>query len=392
MAHILIYNINEPYIHQGGMERVTDTLIRLLQRLGHRVSLLCRYRNRQMADYQCPCQLYFLPDTKTAAAFFEQLLDRLNPNIVIDQEEGGIIGPHGFFRNRNQLKYRDIRYIAVLHSSAVSALRHYRHTKHKSLPNAFLSYLYHGPFLSLLKYRAERLKRRDYSLLLQNYDWIVTLSTSGISEFATFCPPQGKLCAIPNCSLYPTLAELPMKHRQILYVGRMDNSSKRVDRLLRIWARLESDFRDWELILLGNGVDLTSNRKLASALGLKRCRFLGCCDPSDFYRRADFICLTSNFEGFGMVLLEGMQHGCIPVAFDSYPAVRELIEADVNGLLIPPFREELYAQQMAGLMQDDTKRRHMQRQALLHTQRFSPERISAMWQALVSRAATSQIS
>jgi len=42
MATILIYNINEPYIHQGGMERVTDSLIRMLQQLGHRVSVLCR--------------------------------------------------------------------------------------------------------------------------------------------------------------------------------------------------------------------------------------------------------------------------------------------------------------------------------------------------------------
>ena len=88
MATILIYNINEPYIHQGGMERVTDSLIRMLQQLGHRVSVLCRYHNRMNAPYQCPCDIHYLPTNESSSSYYEQLLDTVRPDIVIDQEEG----------------------------------------------------------------------------------------------------------------------------------------------------------------------------------------------------------------------------------------------------------------------------------------------------------------
>lgn len=388
MAHILIYNINEPYVHQGGMERVTDTLIRQLLRLGHKVSLLCRYRNRAKALYDSPCPLYFLPGKETDAVFYNDLLEQLQPDIIIDQEEGGIIGPHGIFRRSGEVHRRRTSYIAVLHSSAVSAIRHYKHTKHRKIPNAFLSGLYHGVWLTLLRYRARLLKRRDYSQLLREYDCIVTLSEAAIGEFATLCPTEGRLHAIPNCSLYPRLNSVPTKHHRLLYVGRMDNTSKRVDRLLRIWARLQHRFPKWELILLGNGADLEVNQQLAAELQLERCRFHGCCEPTEFYRSADFICLTSNFEGFGMALLEGMQHGCIPVAFDSYPAVRDLIQPGINGLLVAPFQEDSYAQQLAELMQDSNRRRHMQQKALEHTLRFSPENIAAQWDKLINQLTT----
>ncbi len=392
MANILIYNINEPYIHQGGMERVTDSLIRLLQQRGHRVSVLCRYHNRMNAHYNSPCEIFYLPESGDSAAYYEQLLGVLKPAIIIDQEEGGIMGAHGFFHSRRQLQHGGALYIAVQHSSASSALRHYKQLRHKDIPNALLSMLYHGPILTLMQQRATLLKRRDYRQLVRNYDRIVTLSESAIRDFRELCPSGGRLTAIANCSHYTQPAQIPAKKKQLLFVGRMENFTKGVNRLIRIWAALEKEFTDWELHLLGDGPDLTQNRKLAERLLLERCFFHGCCDPEPFYRDASFICLTSGFEGFGMVLLEGMQYGCIPIAFDSYPAVHDLIEHRKNGILVRPFNEAAYVRALSHLMQRKLLRQKLHRAAWEKSFRFSPEIIGGQWQQLISDILTEQSS
>lgn len=392
MSNILIYSVNEPYIHQGGMERVTDSLIRLLLQRGHRVSVLCRYHNRMNADYACPCTLFYLPPNSDPGAYYEQLLEQLQPDIIIDQEEGGIMGAHGFFPSRARLKHRGAFYIAVLHSSALSALRNYKHLRNKSIPNALLSTLYHGPILTLMQQRATLLKRRDYRQLTMNYDRIVTLSESAIGDFRELCPIGGHITAIANCTHYRPPMTIPPKKKHLLFVGRMDNLSKGVDRLIRIMARLEEDFPDWELHLLGDGFDLPANRELADSLGLQNCRFHGCCDPEPFYRDASCICLTSSFEGFGMVLLEGMQYGCIPIAFDSYPAVHDLIEHHKNGLLVPAFDEKAYAQSLSALMRNAKLRQELGEAARKKSLEFSPEIIGQQWQQLISNLLTEHAS
>ena len=391
MSNILIYNINEPYVHQGGMERVTDSLIRLLQERGHRVSLLCRYRNRMNAPYSCPCDIYYLPKGGNFARYYDALLRQLQPDIVIDQEEGGIFGAHGIFPSRQKQQKRPV-YIAVQHSSAASALRHYTRFRHKYIPNALLSMLYNGLVLKLMQHRAILLKRRDFSQLVRNYDCIVTLSPSAIREFRELCPQQARLTAIANCTHYPQPTAIPGKKKQILYVGRMENQSKGVDRLIRIWARIEEDFPEWELHLLGEGQDLPGNMDLAEQLGLTRYRFHGCCDPEAFYRESAVICLTSTYEGFGMVLLEGMQYGCVPVAFDSYPAVHDLIEHRCNGLLVPAFDEKAYARSLSSLLRQPQLLQQLSKEAQLKASRFSPEQIGNQWQQLISELLNNQAS
>lgn len=391
MANILIYNVNEPYIHQGGMERVTDSLIRLLQQRGHRVSILCRYRNRLNAPYSCPCDIYYLPKDGDSARYYDELLRQLKPDIVIDQEEGGIFGAHGFFPFRRRAQQAPA-YIAVQHSSALSALRHYKSFRHKHIPNALLSMLYNGPFLSLMQRRALLLKRRDFSQLIRNYDCIVTLSPSAIREFRELCPRQACLTAIANCTHYPQQTEIPRKKQQLLFVGRMENQSKGVDRLIRIWARIEEDFPEWELHLLGDGPDLVPNMDLAEHLGLTRCRFHGCFDPESFYRESSVICLTSTYEGFGMVLLEGMQYGCVPIAFDSYPAVHDLIEHRSNGLLVPAFDEKAYARSLSSLLRQPILLQQLSSATQLKASRFSPEHIGNQWQQLITRLLNKQAS
>ena len=62
-----------------------------------------------------------------------------------------------------------------------------------------------------------------------------------------------KLIAIWNPLSFRTNKRNYHKEKQLLYVGRLDQPHKGVDRLLYIWNKIENDFSDWELIVLGDG-------------------------------------------------------------------------------------------------------------------------------------------
>ena len=53
--------------------------------------------------------------------------------------------------------------------------------------------------------------------------------------------------------------------------------------------------------------------------------------PYDYYKKASFICLTSNFEGWGMSLVEGMSYGCVPIVLNSFQATDAFIPCILIG-------------------------------------------------------------
>jgi hypothetical protein len=93
-----------------------------------------------------------------------------------------------------------------------------------------------------------------------------------------------------------------------------------------------------ELTLVGSGAMIEHYRALAASLGATNAHFVGGVSDEELgnrYRSHDVIALpsTTRAEAFGLVLLEGMARGCVPVASD-LPGVREV--ASRAGLVVPP--------------------------------------------------------
>src|SRR6266851_3954455 len=111
---------------------------------------------------------------------------------------------------------------------------------------------------------------------------------------------------------------------------------KRVDTLLRAFARLEMDV---ELRIVGVGPEKPHLEKLAAALGTHgRVRFLGQVPFNDLvaeYRNATVFALPTSQEGFGIVFLEAMASS-LPIIAGDAGAVPEVVEAGVSALLVKP--------------------------------------------------------
>jgi len=381
--NILLYNSSEPLPEQGGMERVTDLLAKGLVSVGYNVILLCKYKNRLGKIYDSPTAIVYMADTENQKAFFIETIEKYNIDCVIDQAEGEIVGRYGIFRNRDELKSK-VKLIAVQHSSARSILCNY-HTAYDRVFNhtliGMIKSLFYNKFYLNCKYlHSLYLVKCLYRDLNSNYDKIVVLSPAFIKDFCYFyCNANtNKLAAIPNFNTFDS-CQSTIADKRVLFVGRLKNNVKGVDKLLRIWATVEPLSKDWRLDIVGDGDDRCALEEMAKILGLQRVSFHGFQDPSVFYKRSSIFCMTSIYEGFGMVLTEAMQHGIVPIAFNSYVSASDIIDNGINGFLVKPFDEVEYAQKLMALMTDKSKLNQMSQNAIEKASVFSKENIIEKW-------------
>lgn len=83
--------------------------------------------------------------------------------------------------------------------------------------------------------------------------------------------------------------------------------------------------------------------------------------------------LTSEFEGFPLVLSEASSYGTIPVAYGSFPAVYDIIDNEKNGLIVlgnKGFDAAVMAEAVSMLMKDEQKRNEMSYAAYKYSKHF----------------------
>lgn len=175
------------------------------------------------------------------------------------------------------------------------------------------------------------------------------------------------------------------KDKMILFCGRFENWSKRIDRLLRIWSKVQHDLEDWKLVLVGSGPDEGMLRKMADGLDLERISFEGRkADVESYYRRASVVTLTSETEGWPLALTEAQAQGCIGIAFASTSGIKEILSPDGEcGFLVPPFDEDAFAGTLVRIASmSDEEMMKIRRNAVARRSKYRPELIASKWKIL----------
>jgi glycosyltransferase involved in cell wall biosynthesis len=162
---------------------------------------------------------------------------------------------------------------------------------------------------------------------------------------------------------------------------------KRPDSALRIWASLEAKFPEWELIFLGDGPDRVCVENLSNSLNLVHVKFKGFVDPLPFYRESSILCMTSDYEGFGLALAEAMQFGVVPIVFDNWSSLKDIIIHNETGLLIPQGDMAGYGENLELLMKDDHLRKRLSDNAKVFVRKFSIDEIGKKWLNLFNELA-----
>lgn len=126
---------------------------------------------------------------------------------------------------------------------------------------------------------------------------------------------------------------------RILFVGNLI-PRKRLHVLLAALARLPPD--EWQLTVVGSSdFDAKYARamyRLVAEQHLTQVRFVGALDDGPLekiFTESQLLVVPSDYEGFGIVYLEGMSFG-LPAIASTSGAAHEIIDDGENGFLVPP--------------------------------------------------------
>ena len=174
------------------------------------------------------------------------------------------------------------------------------------------------------------------------------------------------------------------KDRIVLMVARMDEQAKRIKRALQIWNRMPREILEdgWKLTIVGDGGDLPYYKQYVEKHNIKNVSFEGKQNPLPYYQRASIFMMTSSFEGWPMTLMEAMQNGCVPIVFDSFKAVYDIVESNKNGIIVANDDEDTYLKELERLMREDDYRKQLAKKALEDCKRFNKESVVNQWMAL----------
>lgn len=137
-------------------------------------------------------------------------------------------------------------------------------------------------------------------------------------------------------------------------VGRL-HPSKGYDTLLKSMPLVIKEFPSVKLIIIGDGIQRKYLEGLCFDLGIsEQVIFLGRKTPAEviyFLKNIDLFVLASNWEGFGLAVIEAM--ACAkPVVATNVGGVGEIIDAGETGFLVPPQDPQKLAENIIRLSRD----------------------------------------
>lgn len=376
---------------RGGIDQVTDVLSKALMNRGHQVYMISSCHpldNDPLEKYQL-----ILPHSSICSKenidFLTDFLSHYQIDVIINQSEKYALLELGAKAKGS------VPLVSVVHTDPlflVKGLRddwdYRRFLKKKwKFTLMFPYYLLRHAIRYYL--RAKELKTH-HSYFYKNSDAIVLLSERFKYSFLRIIGLDNspKLFAIPNpLTLEYAKTNVSAKEKTILFVARLDFSPKRLDRVLKVWNSIKNH-NGWQLLIAGHGTDTEFYQQLASKYQLADTKFLGRVAANDLYAKAQILCLSSTYEGFGLVLTEALQHCVIPIAFDSFESVHDIIENGKNGFLIKPFDLKTYKETLKELMINDNLRKNVQQSIQKDTEflnRFSIDHVVDCWEDLLTR-------
>ncbi|MFJ9817438.1 glycosyltransferase family 4 protein [Streptomyces sp. NPDC101151] len=199
--------------------------------------------------------------------------------------------------------------------------------------------------------------------------------------------PGVRVEALPNSVPDPVLPPADSRARIIVAAGRLV-PVKRYDLLIHAFAQVAAEHPDWQLRIYGAGEQRDGLRALIEQLGLSNNAFLmGPATPMEAeWVKGSIGVATSSFEPFGMTIVEAMRCGLPVVSTDCPYGPGEIIEAGVDGRLVPVGDRDRLGSALLDLVRDDELRRTMGQAAVKNARRFAPRTVVAHAERLLSEA------
>lgn len=247
------------------------------------------------------------------------------------------------------------------------------------------TFIYHGPYYSSFNKRYNLMSRVFDALFLQSYikwdtKFIVkssmameyllgkgikerNLCISGVGIDIEVLYTEHEQC---NENLYIQM-ETDSDKLKLLYVGRIEER-RNILFLVDVFKKIKDINNKARLYLVGTGEKKYLDEVIIHAKDIGVFEYITWQEKieqkylSRIYDLADFFLLTTEYEIFGMVLLEAMYFRNLVITTRNGGS-STLIESGVNGIIIDDFDEEVWSSIILELVSDNDRRIFMQNNA-----------------------------
>lgn len=230
--------------------------------------------------------------------------------------------------------------------------------------------------------RARRLARR---LDARYCEHIVVLTERDRNRWLEAARPRGSVACIPNPLPFAVPAQpAPRTTKTVLAVGRLVHA-KGFDVLLHAWAAVAQQAPDWKLMIVGEGEERPALEALRDQLGLHNSVTLPGVYPdvTKAYEQASIFCLSSRYEGFGLVLIEAMAYGLPIVSTDCDTGPRELLGGSHAAVLVPVDDQAALAAELLRVISRPQIAARLGAAARDKAGEYSLERVARQWDMLL---------
>lgn len=367
----IIYCIHSVY-NPGGMERVLlNKVTYLVKRLGWDISVVTT------DQHGCPP---FYPFPK------EVKMTDLGINYSEDNAKGTWSKISGYLKKRkiHRRKLTDLLMsekadiVVSLYPSESSFIPNIKDGSKKVLELHYCKFFRLQYGRSGLLGMIDRWRTRQDESLVRRFDKFVVLTNED----------RGYWGNIPNIEVIPNAAMLvgnkysDVSQKRVIAVGRLDYQ-KGFDRLIKAWELVQKSgkYLDWRLDIFGQGEWKEMLVGMIRKAGLDGTAFIN--QPTnhigDAYAASAMLVMTSNYEGFPMVMIEAMACGLPVISFDYKCGPKDIICEGRNGLIVSDGDIVGFAQAMMKLMGDEDYRMSLSLGAKEIVSTYSEENVMNQW-------------
>lgn len=187
---------------------------------------------------------------------------------------------------------------------------------------------------------------------------------------------------IPNAAMLVSNGYSDVRNKRVIAVGRLDYQ-KGFDRLLQAWKMVcqNDKYADWHLDIFGQGEWKGMLQQMIDEAEMNNrvCINRPTVNIGEEYTKSDMLVMSSNYEGFPMVMIEAMACGLPVVSFDYKCGPKDIIRHGDNGLLVSNGDIEGLAVAMMKLMEDEAYRKRLSDNAKKIVSTYSEETVMNRW-------------
>lgn len=370
----LVYCICETY-NPGGMERVLLNKVRyLVERHGYDITVVTTDQKGRAPFYPFPEKVKMVDlginyEDNNDKGVFAKILNYLRKRRVHRQ------------RLTELLMREKADVVVSLYPSESSFIPYIKDGSKKVLElhfNKFFRLQYNRTGLLGL---IDRWRTRQDERIVRRFDRFVVLT----EEDKGYWGDMPNIQVIPNAALFMADRYADISRKRVIAVGRLDYQ-KGFDRLIDAWQIVCSTglFQEWRLDIFGQGEWKDMLKARIKEYGLQNSLHLN--EPTKEiakeYADSSMLVMSSNYEGFPMVMIEAMACGLPTVSFDFKCGPRDIIKDEENGLIVPDGDIQALADAMMRLMANESLRQTMSVEARKVTETYSEEVVMGKWVSL----------